>query len=117
MEPAHFKSLRTSRGFDYNYYLSPVEDASLPILLFLHGFPTTSMIWREQAIFFCARGFRLLIPDMLGFGGTSKPTDPEAYRPTQICEDILDIMNAEQIDRAVAVGHDLLAFPCLDLLR
>ncbi|KAF9462115.1 Alpha/Beta hydrolase protein [Collybia nuda] len=105
MDTSCFKTVTTSRGFHYHYYHTPAEDLSLPILLFLHGFPATSRIWWRQVEFFRIHGFRLLVPDQLGFGKSSKPTDPEAYKPSLICSDIVEIMDAEGIDKAVAVGH------------
>ncbi|KAG6862416.1 hypothetical protein C0995_011856 [Termitomyces sp. Mi166 len=84
------------------------KDSTLPPLLFLHGFPTTSGIWKEQVTYFGEHhGFRLIVPDLLGFGGSSKPTNPEAYKPTLICQDVIDILNAEAIDVAVVIGHGM----------
>lgn len=108
MDHALYKTLRTSRGFDYSYFHLAAEDSTLPPLLFLHGFPATSDIWKEQVTYFGERhGFRLVIPDLLGFGGSSKPTNAEAYKPTLICQDIIDILNAEAIQVAVVVGHGM----------
>lgn len=110
MDNTCFKSVKASRGFYYHYYHTPAEDLSLPVLLFLHGFPATSRIWWRQVEFFRIHGFGILVPDQLGFGESSKPTDPEAYKPSLICRDIVDIMDAEGIDKAVAVGHSLFVF-------
>ncbi|KAF5385312.1 hypothetical protein D9615_001415 [Tricholomella constricta] len=107
MEPTLYKTLTTSRGFEYQYYHLPAKDASLPALLFLHGFPATSCLWWKQVAFFGGHGFRLVVPDMLGFGKTSKPTNPEAYKPSLICKDIVDILDAEGLDKVVAIGHDI----------
>lgn len=107
MDQSFYKTFVTSRGFEYNYYHSPPEDPTLPALLFLHGFPATSSVWLKQAAFFAKQGFRLVIPDMLGFGKTSKPTDPEAYRPSLVCRDIIDILDGEGIEKAVVIGHDI----------
>ncbi|GLB36032.1 putative alpha beta-hydrolase [Lyophyllum shimeji] len=107
MNTDFYKTLTTTRGFVYRYYHLPAQDPSLPALLFLHGFPTTSSVWEKQIAFFSKHGFRLLVPDMLGFGETSKPTNPEAYRPSLVCEDILDILKAEGVDKVVAIGHDI----------
>ncbi|KAG6911529.1 hypothetical protein DXG01_011831 [Tephrocybe rancida] len=107
MDRTLYKTLTTTRGFRYKYFHLPAQDPGLPPLLFLHGFPATSTIWKEQVTYFGKHGFRLIVPDLLGFGGTSKPTDPEAYRPSLICEDMIDILNAEEIDVAVVIGHSI----------
>ncbi|KAF8647914.1 hypothetical protein AX16_006446 [Volvariella volvacea WC 439] len=100
------KTFTTSRALVYSYIYVPPEDATLPVLLFLHGFPTTSSIWRHQLAFFRDRGFGLLAPDMLGFGKTAKPTDPEQYRPSLVCNDIIELLDVESVGTAVVIGHD-----------
>ncbi|KAG6841930.1 hypothetical protein C0991_005110 [Blastosporella zonata] len=107
MDHTLYKTLKTSRGLHYKYFHLPAQDPSLPPLLFLHGFPATSNVWKEQISYFGKHGFRLIVPDLLGFGGTSKPTNPEAYKPSLICEDMIDILNAEAIDVAVVISHSM----------
>ncbi|CAA7259938.1 unnamed protein product [Cyclocybe aegerita] len=111
------KRFMTSRGFEYSYYRGPpspeslVEfdpnDPPLPALLFLHGFPTSSHLWRHQFAFFRERGFLVLAPDLLGMGHTSKPTDTQAYRPSSICKDIVELLDAEGATQVIAIGHDM----------
>ena len=48
---------------------------------------------------------------MLGYGGTSKPTDPVAYKPSLIVRDLIDILDAEKVDKAVFIGHDWSVYP------
>lgn len=107
MEDTSYKNFGTARGFNYHYYYTPPEDPTLPFLLFLHGFPTTSASWRHQVPYFRRQGFGLIIPDMLGFGESSKPTDPEAYRLSLICQDMVELLDAENIGQAIVIGHDL----------
>ncbi|KAK0192497.1 Alpha/Beta hydrolase protein [Armillaria mellea] len=105
MDPALYKKFTASRGLQY-YYLAFPGDTNKPALLFLHGFPSTSYDWKHQVEFFKARGYRLIVPDMLGYGGTSKPTDPSAYRQSLITKDIVELLDAENADRVIAIGHD-----------
>ncbi|PBK94936.1 alpha/beta-hydrolase [Armillaria gallica] len=109
MDPALYKKFTASRGLQY-YYLAFPGDTNKPILLFLHGFPSTSYDWKHQVEFFKAKGYRLIVPDMLGYGGTSKPTDPSAYRHSLITKDIVELLDAENADRVIAIGHDWGAF-------
>ena len=122
MDAMFYKNLKTSRGMLYSYYLrAPTADAlspndpPLPALLFLHGFPTSSRLWKHQISFFLERGFGVCAPDLLGFGNTSKPTETGAYRSSLICKDIVEILEAEHMDRVIAIGHDLLSI-CLTIL-
>ncbi|THG98676.1 hypothetical protein EW026_g3561 [Hermanssonia centrifuga] len=43
---------------------------------------------------------------MLGYGGTDKPTDPSLYLSSGISSDFVDILDAEKVGLAVAIGHD-----------
>ena len=56
--------------------------------------------------FFKDKGFGLLVPDMLGYGGTDKPQDPTSYKQSDMATDLIDILNAETVDKVIAIGHD-----------
>jgi soluble epoxide hydrolase/lipid-phosphate phosphatase len=43
---------------------------------------------------------------MLGYGGTAKPTNVEAYGANLIAKDIVDILDSEGIPKAILIGHD-----------
>ncbi|KAK0236641.1 Alpha/Beta hydrolase protein [Armillaria nabsnona] len=105
MDQSLYKDFVTSRGFTYHYLFS-VGDVSKPVLLFLHGFPSTSYDWKHQIGFFKEKGYPLIVPDMLGYGGTSKPVDAMDYRHRLIAQDIVEILDAEKVARVVAIGHD-----------
>jgi haloalkane dehalogenase len=58
-----------------------VEDgpADGPVVLCLHGEPTWSYLYRSMLPVFAAAGIRAVAPDLVGFGRSDKPTDPDAY--------------------------------------
>ncbi|KAG6829036.1 hypothetical protein H0H87_012823 [Tephrocybe sp. NHM501043] len=105
MDSSLYKTVTTRRSFKYNYYLSAPASGK-PFLLFLHGFPSTSYDWRYQVDFFKKEGYGLVVPDMLGYGGTDKPIDPAEYQGGLMARDIIDILDAENIEKAIAIGHD-----------
>ncbi|KAJ8085087.1 hypothetical protein PM082_003871 [Marasmius tenuissimus] len=105
MDPALYKDVETSRGFKYHYYFSAPKQGK-QTLVFLHGFPSTSYDWRYQVPFFKKKGYGIIVPDTLGYGGTAKPTDPAQYKYSLLVKDITDILDAEKIDKAVFIGHD-----------
>ncbi|KAL6301146.1 Alpha/Beta hydrolase protein [Sparassis latifolia] len=108
MDPSAYRSLTTKRGLKYNYFVVHGTDSAKPALLFIHGFPSTSYDWRHQVPFFRAHGFTVIVPDMLGYGGTDKPTEVEKYKFSGMAADMIDILDAENVapGRAVAIGHD-----------
>lgn len=107
MDRASYKTVRTNRGFVYNYYASaPDGTNNKPTLLFLHGFPSTSYDWRRQVEFFALKGFPVIVPDLLGYGGTDKPADAQFYAWGDMAADVIDILDAEKVENVIAIGHD-----------
>ncbi|KAK7453238.1 hypothetical protein VKT23_011914 [Stygiomarasmius scandens] len=105
MDPSAYRLTTVSRGFQYNYYFSPPLSTVQPFLFFVHGFPSISHDWHKQVTFFRGKGYGLIVPDMLGYGGTSKPTDP-AFYSNGLARDLVDILDAEGIKQAIFIGHD-----------
>ena len=78
----------------------------VPTLLFAHGFPSTSADWTRQIEYFKPKGYGLIVPDMLGYGDTAKPLETEAYAYTLLAKDLVEIVEAEAVDKVVGIGHD-----------
>lgn len=51
----------------------------VPPILLLHGEPTWSYLYRSMIGVFAAAGHRVIAPDLVGFGRSDKPADPDAY--------------------------------------
>ena len=105
MDAALYKNFTTSRGLNYHCYVS-LAHGSKPTLLFLHGFPSTSCDWRYQVAFFEEKGYSVIVPDMLGYGGTAKPANVEAYNQSLIAQDVVDVLDSEKIQKVIVIGHD-----------
>ena len=105
LQEGAFKDFTTSRGYKYHYYFVPAQD-SKPTLLFCHGFPSTAQDWHRIVPRFEKQGYGIIVPDMLGYGGTDKPTDPAAYKGTLLAKDVVEVFTSEGIDKVIAVGHD-----------
>ncbi|ESK82520.1 epoxide hydrolase [Moniliophthora roreri MCA 2997] len=75
MDPSAYKDITTTRGLNYYYYLSSPTD-SKPVLVFVHHFPSTSYDWRYQITYFKLKGYDIIVPDMIGYGGTAKHNRP-----------------------------------------
>ena len=105
MEIPLFRDTTTSRGLRYRYFFSPAR-LCRPTLLFCHGFPSTSRDWQDITPHFQSKGYGLVVPDLLGYGGTDKPADPAEYVSSKMCKDMVDILDAEGIQQVVVIGHD-----------
>ena len=95
----------TSRNFTYKYIHIP-PSPGCAYLLFLHGFPSSSYDWRLQISYFSKKGNGIVAPDWLGYGGTSKPLDMQAYKGKAMADDIAEILKHEKIEKVIGIGHD-----------
>ena len=75
------------------------------LVVLLHGFPESAYEWRHQ-IPALAERFRVVAPDLRGYGASSKPAGIAAYRPGVIADDVVGLIRAVGADRAHVVGHD-----------
>lgn len=67
-------SLRTVHADGVEVFYREAGDPSAPAILLLHGFPTSSLMFREL-IPRLAQRYRVIAPDLPGFGFTSVPAD------------------------------------------
>lgn len=77
-----------------------------PGVLLLHGFPDSSHLWRNQIPALVDAGFRVVAPDLRGFGRSDQPQTVEAYRMGEILDDIRGILRTLGVPRVHVVGHD-----------
>lgn len=77
-----------------------------PAVVLLHGFPDTHMVWRKQVGPLVNAGYRVLAPDLRGYGQSDAPNAVSAYRLEYVCADVLAMFDALGIARARVVGHD-----------
>jgi haloacetate dehalogenase len=85
-----------------------VTGGSGPPLLLLHGYPQTHLMWRKLAPRL-AREFTLVIPDLRGYGDSSKPPagqDNENYSKRALALDQVETMAALGFERFMVAGHD-----------
>lgn len=82
-----------------------VEGEGPPVLL-LHGFPDSSALWRHQIPALVDAGYRVIAPDLRGFGASARPERVEQYRMRTLVGDVLAVLDAEGVERAAVAGHD-----------
>ena len=83
-----------------------IQQGEGPAVLFCHGFPDTARTWRSQMCAVAEAGFRAIALDMRGFGMSYAPTDFRLYTSLHVTGDLVGILDALNVDRAVLVGHD-----------
>ena len=76
-----------------------------PLVLLLHGFPQYWYAWRKQIPALAAR-FRVVAPDLRGYGDTDKPGRARDYAAASLVEDTASLIAALGEKKARVVGHD-----------
>ncbi len=76
-----------------------------PVLL-LHGWPDSARLWRHQVPFLAAHGYRVITPDLRGFGRSERPDEVAAYRLRNVVADVGALLEQLAIETAYVVGHD-----------
>jgi soluble epoxide hydrolase / lipid-phosphate phosphatase len=106
MDKLSEKHIDTSRGFHYRYYASPSSSSKYTLLL-LHGYPDSALLYAPVIPELLKTGLRIIVPDLLGYDGTSKPEDPKHYEWKGQSQDLLEILKQENVsDNIISVGHD-----------
>lgn len=78
-------------------------DADAPPMILIHGFATSNLVWSKVFLEFAAGGFRVIAPDLLGYGYSDKPHDLD-YTIARQAEMVFDFMKDLGLERAVLVG-------------
>ena len=86
--------------------MQALEEGDGPLVVLCHGFPELAFSWRRQVPALTAAGFRVLAPDMRGYGGSSAPAEVAAYDVLTLCGDLCGLLDALGEQAALFVGHD-----------
>ena len=77
-----------------------------PVVWLLHGFPECWYSWRHQIQALAQAGYRVMIPEMRGYGQSSAPEDVASYDLITLCGDIQGAMDWLGQRSVAVVGHD-----------
>ena len=107
LDPSSFprRTEMLSTGRTYHFVDTGSPTPSAPTILCIHGFPDSWYGYRYQ-IPHWAKVARVIVPDMLGYGGTDKPHDASEYSSKKLCADLTALLDLLDVQRAIVVGHD-----------
>lgn len=77
-----------------------------PLVILMHGWPEIGLSWRHQIEPLAQAGFTVAVPDMRGFGESSKPGTVSEYRFDLAADDMAAIADALGHRRWTSIGHD-----------
>jgi haloacetate dehalogenase len=103
-----FPGFRQFKSKTSGAVINAVMGGKGPGLLLLHGYPQTHIIWRKIATQLAGE-FALVIPDLRGYGDSSKPADSEghsAYSKRAMAQDQVELMGSLGSKNFGVIGHD-----------
>ncbi len=74
-----------------------------PVMILIHGFASSNLVWSKVLLELAEQGFRVIAPDLLGYGYSAKPRDLE-YTIGRQAKMVVGLMQELGIDRANIVG-------------
>jgi pimeloyl-ACP methyl ester carboxylesterase len=78
-------------------------DAGAPAVVLIHGFASSNFVWHDVLVPLADEGFRVVAPDLVGFGFSGKPRDGEYTFEAQ-ARTVVRLMDALGIESATLVG-------------
>lgn len=86
------------------YYAAGSRGSGEPIVL-IHGFPTSSHLWRD-VVPLLPSGRRVVVLDLLGYGRSDRPMERDLSIKGH-ADRVIALLDALRIQYAAVVGHDL----------
>ena len=77
-----------------------------PLVVLVHGWPATASTWTPQLHELGRAGYRVIAPDMRGYGGSFVPQSSSAYALRHLVEDLRTLVGHFDRQSAIFVGHD-----------
>jgi pimeloyl-ACP methyl ester carboxylesterase len=103
LDPTRFRvGVSRARGFA----LAFVDEGTGPALLLVHGWPETKRIWWRNIAPLARAGFRVIAPDLRGFGDSGVAPDGFEDVPSH-SRDLAALLDALGVETCVPVGGDL----------
>jgi pimeloyl-ACP methyl ester carboxylesterase len=78
-------------------------DVDAPAVVLVHGLASSNFVWSDVLLPLAAQGFRVVAPDLVGFGFSAKPRDGE-YTIEAQARMIIALMDALGIESATLIG-------------
>jgi len=99
---SNLKSIKLQDG----YRLSYSDQGQGPVIVLLHGLPTSSWMYRHLSHYLVAAGYRVIAPDMLGYGNSDMPDGYDIYSREAQAERLIQLMDTLNIKQWSHVFHD-----------
>jgi len=84
------------------HYQEAGDEPAPPIIL-IHGFISSNLVWSPVLLPLARKGFRVIAPDLPGYGYSDKPADAR-YTIAEQARAVIGLMDQLQIKKALVVG-------------
>lgn len=91
-------------GGDTRFWVRALGHAD-DVVMLLHGWPEDGGTWDRVAPLLADAGYRVVAPDLKGFGRTEAPEDT-SYDPETLADEIAQLIRNLHAQKVVLVGHD-----------
>jgi 3-oxoadipate enol-lactonase len=81
-------------------------------IVWIHGYPLSAAVFEPQTRI---EGYRHILPDLRGFGSTPPPQGEPAM--SDYARDVLEVLDALHIDRAVVAGLSMGGYVAMQIVR
>ena len=96
---------KTMKIGGYNYHVSDQGEGD-KVAMLVHGMPDDGSCWKYQVPALLKAGYRVIVPDTLGYGGTDRPGEVEHYKLEKIIDHHWEIIDKLGLKNINLMGHD-----------
>lgn len=89
-----------------NFHIKTAGDEAGELVVLLHGFPEFWYGWRYQIDALTDAGYRVIVPDQRGYNKSDKPEGVDEYHIDKLIDDVAEIIDHYNKNRAIVIGHD-----------
>ncbi|MCQ9638531.1 alpha/beta hydrolase [Chryseobacterium sp. WG14] len=103
----HFLNLKSQHNDLKMAYMDvKPQNSNGKAIMLLHGKNFNGAYWEQTAKDLSAKGFRVIIPDQIGFGKSSKPQSYQ-FSFSQLAENTKAILDELKLDKVIVLGHSM----------
>lgn len=95
--------------------LHHIESGTGPAVILLHAFPVDSTLWAPQRRAVASAGYRVITPDLPGFGGSAVSTEIPSV--DVMADEVAAMMDELGIENAVVGGLSMGGYVAMAMLR
>ncbi|AEH00784.1 alpha/beta fold hydrolase [Lacinutrix sp. 5H-3-7-4] len=112
----HIYRERQKTFFSNDGALKYIDKGYGDVIVLLHGIPTSGWIYRKM-IDELSQNYRVIVPDMLGFGSSESPKDLNLYTEEKHADRLLGLMDELEVENWTHVMHDAGALWTWELIK